>query len=471
MVGRKIYGVALATTLLACLGGVSMSFASSHQDAPLITLDDPANTTDVYAFVSQRPTSAEKYLTVALAVYPFEEPGVGPNTYRFDPSVVYDIRVALDDNIQSGQSDLVYRFRFDETFKNPDTILQSYLGVLRPAGNGNFPENQNLRQTYSVTKHPGSLRFGEAGTILGSGIIVPPNNQGRVTPFYNRNNNGDQQARPGVSSEDSLDFYTRQAITSLSRGYRVFAGQRDDGFYADIQSIFDLDFTFGRDRNTRTKPFDSQGGFNLHTIALEIPFAELGSAEIAGVYATTGRRGVQVGRQGNPLFNEALVAVRDKDIYSRTLPSDDNRFRKYARDPELSRLLGVEPLSPGLLETIFIPDLIKVDLTTRPARLAGAPGFSRLSLFGGDTLRSTAQNNPFKTDGMVPGGWPNGRRFGDDVLDIAIIALGIAGEGPDFSNVDVDRVTSNDITYNRVFPYAATPLNGRVHEHHGETLP
>ena len=470
MVRRHICGVALAATVLTSFGGAPLALASSHQDAPLISLDDPANTTDVYAFVNRRPNSQEKYLTVALAVYPFEEPGVGPNNYRFDPSVTYDIRLALDDSIQNGRTDIVYRFKFEDRFKNPDTILQSFLGVLTPAGRGNFPENQNLRQTYSVTKHPGPARFGETGNILGSGIIVPPNNQGRVTPFYNRQDNGDRQARQGVDRESRLDPYTRQAITSLKRDYRVFAGQRDDGFYADIQSIFDLDFTFGTDSNTPTKPFDSQGGFNLHTIALEIPFSELGGAEIAGVYATTGRGGVQVARQGNPLFNEGLVAVREKDIYSRTLPSDDNRFREYARNPELSRLLGVKPLSPGLLETIFIPDMIKVDLTTRPARLAGEPGFNRLSLFGGDVLKSTAEDNPFNDGGMVPGGWPNGRRFGDDVLDIAIIALGIAGAGPDFSDVNVDGVTQNEITFNDVFPYAATPLNGRVHEHHGETF-
>ena len=73
-----------------------------------------------------------------------------------------------------------------------------------------------------------------------------------------------------------------------------------------------------------------------------------------------------------------------------------------------------------------------------------------------------------KTGGNVAGGWPNGRRFGDDVIDIAIIALGGAGAGPDFSGVDVDKVTGNDITYNQVFPYAATPLNGRNHGHHGQ---
>jgi len=86
-------------------------------------------------------------------------------------------------------------------------------------------------------------------------------------------------------------------------------------------------------------------------------------------------------------------------------------------------------------------------------------------VFGGDVLQSTFQD-PFNNGGFIPGGWPNGRRFGDDVVDIALIALGAAGPGPDYSTVNADKVMSNDITYNQVFPYAATPLNGRNHGHH-----
>ena len=300
--------------------------------------------------------------------------------------------------------------------------------------------------------------------------MVPPNNQGRVTPFYNRGDDGDKPARPGVENSSEFDGYTRNAVTTLPGNYVVFAGQRDDGFYGDIQSIFDLDFTFNK-----PAPFDSQGGFNVHTIVLNIPLSELGGAKIAGVYATTTRRigdeRMQVGRQGNPLFAEALVAIRDKDRYNQTMPQgDDANFGRYADNPELSKALGVTPIIPGLIRSIFIPDLIKVDLTTPPARLAGANGFHRLGFFGGDKLKSTFQD-PFGNGGFIPGGWPNGRRFGDDVIDIAFIALGAAGPGPDFSMVNADKVKDNDITYNRVFPYAATPLNGRVHGHHGQDEP
>ena len=123
---------------------------------------------------------------------------------------------------------------------------------------------------------------------------------------------------------------------------------------------------------------------------------------------------------------------------------------------------------------IFIPDLIKVDLSTAPARLAGGgpthptnpddPGFSRLSIFGGDTLISTVQ--PGFGKGTVPGGWPNGRRFGDDVLDIAVSALiSDLRVSPAIIRTAGDNVDKNDIAYNKVFPYAATPLNGRTHTH------
>ena len=442
-------GVAVATFALCALSANAPVQASSHMDAPLITLDYSANTTDVYAFKSVE--GSRNYLTTALAVYPFEEPGIGPNNYRFDPEVDYEIHLALGNNTKTGRADLTYRFEFKTAYANQGTILQNYLGVLTPRST--FPTNQNMRQTYRVTRIDHRAR---TNIVLGDDLLVPPNNQGRLTPFYNRGDSGDRSAKGGVATATALDAYTRSGIKNLSKGYRSFAGQRDDGFYADIQSIFDLDFTFNK-----PKPFDSQGGFNVHTMVLNIPLAELGGAKTAGVWATThryvNRERKQIGRQGNPLFVEALIAIRDKDKYNQTAPTTDKaNFDRYAATPELAAALGSTPINPGLLQSIFIPDVIKVDLTTGPARLAGQAGFNRLSVFGGDTLKG----------GTVAGGWPNGRRFGDDVVDIAIIALGAAGPAP-YTGVNVDKVNKNDITYNLVFPYAATPHNGRVHSHHG----
>jgi hypothetical protein len=198
-----------------------------------------------------------------------------------------------------------------------------------------------------------------------------------------------------------------------------------------------------------------------------------------------------VARQGNPLFNEALVAIVDKDLYSRTTPRrDDLLFGKYAQEPELARLLNAivipgSGLNPAVetgrsdIAGIYIPDVIKVDLSTPGVRLAGGgpdhptnpddEGFSRLSVFGNDVLVSQILD-PFGL-GVVPGGWPNGRRFGDDVVDIAVSAV-LSDLRPfplDVSLIQVagDNVNGNDMAYNKVFPYESTPQNGRVHGHHG----
>jgi len=459
--------------------------ASSHMDAPLITLDPAANTTDVYAFVQNE--NGVKTLVTALGVYPFEEPGIGPNKYNFDPNVLYEIHVALGTNVAAGRPTLSYQFRFKTNYKNQRTILQSYLGVIQDVGDG----AQNLTQTYTVTKvdHRSGNR-----TALGTGI-VPPNNQGIATPYYNQGDNGENRAKDGVAAEADLDRYTRESITNLGSGYLAFAGQRDDGFYADIQAVFDL-------LQLRSPGKDAQGGFNIHLMALAIPVSELGGdQQVAGVYATTSRRQVrlfgedrddegesrwaQVARQGNPLFNEALVAIADKDLYSRTGPWVDHLlFKKYALNPELARLLnaivfhGSGP-APETNRTdiagIYIPDLIKVDLSTGPCRLAGNgttsganpndAGFSRLGIFGGDTLTSAIQTG--FGGGTIPGGWPNGRRFGDDVVDIAVTALisDLRVSPPIIRGPAGDNVDWNDMAYNKVFPYESTPQNGRNHQH------
>ena len=488
--GRWMFGaLAASATLLAAINPAN---ASSHMDAPLAVLDPAANTTDVYAFVDQ--DEGRKSLVVALGVYPFEEPGIGPNKYNFDDDVLYQIHVALGPDVAAGKATISYNFRFITTFKKRNTPLQSYLGVIQDIDDA----NQNLTQRYTVSMT--DRRNGRMHTYeLGDGV-VPPNNQGIATPYYNQGDNGENPAKDGVANESELDRYTSQAITHLSRGITAFAGQRDDGFAADIQAVFDL-------LQLRNPGKDAQGGYNLHLVALEIPLAELGGErQVIGVYGSTARRQVrvlgqtknfnqgrwvQVARQGNPLFNEGLVAIADKDLYSRTAPTGDSvLFRKYAENPELAALLnalvvpgtGLRPaVTTGRTDIagIFIPDLIKVDLSTPGVRFAGGgpdhptnpddAGYSPLSIFGGDVLKSQIQD-PFGNGGFIPGGWPNGRRFGDDVTDIAVTALlsdlrtlPLFIQGP-----AGDNVNRNDMAFNKVFPYESTPQNGRNHQHHGQ---
>jgi hypothetical protein len=497
----KINLTTLAAAFTLATGLPGAAHASSHMDAPLIVRDPSANTTDVYAFVDV--DKGKKSLVVALGVYPHEEPGVGPNIYNFDDDVLYEIHVATGPDLAAGRATISYQFQFTTTFQNRNTILDSYLGVVGQSQSMPL-EGQNLVQMYTVTKVTWHSK-----TVLGRGV-VPPNNQGIATPFYNQGDNGNNPAKDGVSTFALLDSYTQQAITPLKNGYVAFAGQRDDGFYGDINSIFDL-------LRLRNPGKDSQGGFNIHLMALEIPIAELGGdQQIVGVYATTSRQKVsvlrdihgsnkkddkkrnadisagpwvQVARQGNPLFNEGLIAIVDKDLYSRTSPSDDAKlFKKYALNPELAALINalVSPgvLPPPAIETrrtdiaaIYIPDMIKVDLSTPGVRFAGSgtgsktnpddAGFSRLSIFGTppDVLKSNIQD-PFGNGGFIPGGWPNGRRFGDDVVDIAVTALLSDLRGPITIHAPAgDGVDHNDIGYNKTFPYEGTPQNGRNHAH------
>ena len=471
-------GAALSTLLLA----PSITKASSHMDAPLITRDPSAHITDVYAFVSM--VGNVKYLTAALAVYPFEEPSIGPNKYNFDDNVLYAIHISTGADLAEGEPAISYLFKFNTTIKNNDTIAQSFLGPIENVDDA----NQNLTQRYSVTK----IVQREKVDVLGANLTVPPNNQGLVTPHYNQNEDGDMLAKEGVNDPSKLDVYTSQTVHQINQGYIVFAGQRSDGFYANIQSIFDLDATFSGPE----RPLDSQAGFDVHTIVISIPVSELGGdQQIVGVYATTSRKAltvlrdprapatfgeyVQVHRKGNPAFCELLVAGKDKDLFTETSPTvDQSIFAKYALAPELAKLLGAPPnlqTARTDLAGIFIPDLIKVDLSTGPVRLAGNPDnpmFNRLGIFGGDTLTSTVQ--PGFGNGTVPGGWPNGRRFGDDVLGIAVIAIlsDLRTSPPqifagfDASTFNVGGVIQNDITYNGVFPYAPTPHNGRDNLHH-----
>lgn len=488
--------------------------ASSHDDAPLLKRDPAANTTDVYAFV----TGGGTFLNVSLGTYPHQEPGIGPNQYNFDDDVLYEIHIATGSDVAAGRATFSYQFQFNTAFKDTNTILEAFRGVIQNVDDA----SQNLTQTYTVTRvdnRPGGPR-----TMLGTGK-VPPNNQGRATPFYNVDDNGDNIAKDGVDrTGQSLDRYTAQSIFTLSDGSRVFAGQRADAFYFDGNAVFDLlSLRGGADR------FDSQSGFNINGIGMNIPISTIGGdRQIVGVYATTSRRAtrilrsdgtnknkgpfVQVGRQGNPVFCEALVAVGDKDLYNRSKPSEDNAlFRKYAESPELARLINAvifRPLGiPPMRETgradiagIFIPDLIKVDLSTGPARLAGGGpdhptnpddlGFSRLGIFGvfvpgesADVLTSKIPGAGFLGNGTQPGGWPNGRRFDDDVVDIALLAL--ASDLSDPLNPKVpgfgipaavlpaltDGINKNDEVVSKILPYWGTPHNGRNYRHNPQQPP
>jgi Domain of unknown function (DUF4331) len=496
--------------------------AASHSDAPLVKQDPQVNLTDVYAFMGTKyDDPSQKVLNVIVHVRPFSEPGDGVIYERFADDALYSIHIA---HPSTGRTTIRYDFRFspvDSGYKNLDTILSYGLGTQAGSIVDVGDARQNYTQTYTVTKVVGS-----SSKVIGKGLLTPPPNVGkRTTPEYN---DAMGRAVSGALTFAALDKYTRQTVYGLATGEAVFAGPREDGFYADTPGIFDfldprildnngnLGDGLGQDGNG----VDGFKGYNVLAYAIQIPvdslpastytaaFADLanplpavGQATGVGVYASVSRPRitlrssgrdpfdfgflpgsrlfdfgflpdnrpldigfVQVNRMGNPLFNEVLVALKDKDDYNRASPPDDAAFATYAENPEIAFLInfvlfgdptGQSPLATtgrADLRLVFIPDVIRVDTTTAPVRLAGQVGFSRFGFAGGDTT-------PDGSGRIKSSGWPNGRRLGDDVLDIALTAV---ASGPSYSPVIVvgDNIAANDQVFNQVFPYSATPHAG-----------
>lgn len=458
--------------------------ASSHSDAPTIKQDPQANLTDVYAFIgTQYDNDSVEVLNIVASVRPFSEPGDGLIYDRFAPDARYSLHIT---NPATGETVIQYDFQFsavNDGYKNLNTVLSYGLGTevgpIQTIGDA----RQNYTQTYTVTRTP---ELGPGDPIVSDAIVAPPNVGLNTTPLYNDENG---QAVSGATSASELDPYTQQAIYTGIKGETIFAGPRDDSFYSDVPGIFDLLNVrildnngsladgFGQDNDG----VDGFKGFNVLTIAMQIPLAQLPSFEYndaffgtqsgVGVYASVSRPEVttrvagdqiessgdwvQVNRLGNPLFNEALVPLADKDSYNALTPTDDSAFSTYASNPELASLINFvyatnfQETDRQDLVNVFIPDVLRVATNTGPVPLEGQPGFSRFGFVGGDTTAG------------ISSGWPNGRRFGDDVIDIALTAI---ASGPTYETITVvgDNVAENDIEFHTVFPYAATPHSGTL---------
>ncbi|MDB6078899.1 MAG: hypothetical protein JWO82_2646 [Akkermansiaceae bacterium] len=475
-----------ACALTALLAAVPAPVqASSHSDAPLIKLDPQANLTDVFTFVRTRPATGQKVLVVEVNVRPFCEPGDGVMYEAFSPDALYSIHIA---NPNTGAELQRYDFKFSSVtaqgggYKNTETILRYGLGTEVGAIQTVGDNRQNFTQNYTVTK-----TVGATATVLngpGALLVAPPNVGNKVTPLYNDANG---RAVSGAQTRATLDPYTAQTTYDLPGGTTVFCGPRDDAFFADTAGIFDLleGRVIGTTLGQAGGGVDGFKGFNVMHYSIVIPLTDLPSVAYTGalqpastgvgVYASVSRPRntlrrptgedvssgpyVQVNRLANPLFNEMLVAAVDKDTYNRTTPvSDASLFSKYASTPELAALLntvyGTSFVTTGRADLvgIFIPDVVRVNTTTGATTVQGDTGFSRLSFIGSDTILNGAGQG-------IPAGWPNGRRFGDDVVDIALTAI---ASGPSFSTITIvgDNVPSNDVIFNHTFPYAATPNAG-----------
>ena len=426
--------------------------ASSHREAPLISQDPLVDNTDLYAFIS--PTTQDK-VTIIANFIPLEAPYGGPNFYKFDDNALYEIKI---DNNGDAREDVTFQFKFKTTVMNPNTFLYN-TGPITSLNDPDF----NVRQTYTVTRALGHT--GNRNSVLGSDLPTPPVNIGiRSTPDY--------------------ETLAAAAVQQLDGGIKVFAGQRDDPFFVDL-NVFDLLAVPPADTNNT----DSLAGYNVHTIAIEVPIAMLSSTGVApasasapnaviGIWSTASRPSttvrrdgsaksqgttIQVSRLGNPLVNEVVIPRAAKDIFNGLEPTDDAAALQYVLDPEVPKLLnalfGIQspPAPRNDLVTIFLTGIPGLNQPpgVRPAELL------RLNM----AIPPAAQPNTFGVLGNDIAGFPNGRRLTDDVVDIAVRAMaGATPLTPSFNqgiNTQLgDGVSGNDKPFLLVFPYLATPHAG-----------
>ncbi len=412
--------VAAAAGLTALLVGrlaPSASTASSHREAPLISEDPTADNTDLYAF---RSPDKPNTFTIVSNWIPGEDPAAGPNYYTFSQTARYNIYI---DRNGDGRPDVTYTFRF----KTPTGPY--FLG--------------NTQQTWTATRN---------GRPFATGTTPIDNIGPRFNGFV------------GVS------HYEQAAEKTIVHrgGVSIFAGQRDDPFFADVGAIFDLVAirkagTTGNMGGGK----DFLSGYNVHTIALQIPIAQVDThSHVIGVWSSTDRQNVtvngvlhrgwtQVSRLGNPLINEVVIPTGLKDYWNRTSPAHDAQFKKYYETPILAAVLN-KLYKLGVQETNR-SDLVAVLGTGIPKVTFTGPTFAdelRLNL----SIPPTAHPNRMGVLGGDNAGFPNGRRLGDDVVDIEEQAVAgfLLGKKVPLG----DGVNGNDTAYLSHFPYVATPWQG-----------
>src|SRR5438309_7905843 len=414
---------------------------SSHREAPEISKDPVADNTDLYAFVSPDKPGT---VTLIANYLPLEGPAGGPNFYEFGDDVLYGIHI---DTHGRGEADITYKFNFRTQLPHPDTFLYN-TGPITSLTSPNW----NRRQTYTVTRVMGRDDDGSARRVLGTDLISPP-------------------VRIGPRSTPTYTALANAAIQSLPGGVTVFAGPRDEGFYVDLGSIFDLG-ALRPFQNLHLIPLPATGGkdgtkgYNVHTIAIQVPKTDLtrdgamptnvmDAKSVIGVWATASRqrgkvRGddgeatsaggwTQVSRLGNPLINEVIIPVGRKDRWNAREPHRDSDFLPYYQNPELQNLLPV--LYPGVfanLKTLLTTtaaadrpraDLVAILATGLPSGIiAGFQNFTGPRI--ADMLRLNMAIPPKKSDpspfGLLGGdlaGFPNGRRVADNVVAIELRAV------------------------------------------------
>ncbi|MGI9045272.1 MAG: DUF4331 domain-containing protein [Burkholderiales bacterium] len=507
-------GLSTLAIALSSITGVMVApsaHASSHRDAPFISEDPAADNTDVYAFVSTEAGRSD-YVTILSNFVPLQEPANGPNFYKLSDFVNYEILIDVDGD---ALADLTYEFKFTTRIVDPGTYLYATNTILPPP-NPADPTSQyvNLNQPQSYTLTERGRGASGTGRVLLDNVRAAPYRPGPKTINVAPVGRGDSAFPPASPVRgDTTAAYQNLAQMAVhtapnSGGLRAFVGPRDEGFYVDLGTAFDL-------INPSPVGADGTGGFNVSTLAVEIPKARLRAAGdtdgIIGVWSTASRTrhpvcnsqgasgnqpcilpgvnngvGTQVSRLSNPLFSEFLNPIRSKDLYNATTPSQDaNNILPGILNP--ATVQGPNTLVQQLTEftrctdTLNRRDQVASWMLGYPAGVVnGFPGNRETQTANpaiSDQMRlnynipPSAVENPL---GVLAGdfaGMPNGRRVGDDSVDIllklwgGVIQPNFGGNPCPAAAALTDAVDANDVSYLRQFPYLGLPHEGFTHTH------
>ena len=436
-------GLAVTASAVALTSGSSL--ASSHREAPLTASNPLVDNTDTYAFVS--PDNPDTTTLIANWI-PFEDPSGGPNFFPFGADGYrYNIKV---DNNGDAKPDVTYRW----TFANDDQRAgNTFLYNNGPVNSLDDP-TLLFKQTYKLEKIDAA---GKATTIVDAGKVAPSNVGAASMPNY-------------ASLRD-------EAVTETTDGGKSFAGQADDPFFLDLR-VFDL--LYGT--NLKEAGNDSLTGYNVNTIALQVPTASLteggDDSGIVGVWSTTDQQTlklaagtatpegdfVQVSRLGSPLVNEVVLPTNLKDAFNSLTPDKDATVMAAVdrvKDPEVPKLIakiyGIDaPAAPrddlvaafltGIKDLNQPPKVTPSEQLRLNTKIPPAASPNRLGVLAKDTA-----------------GFPNGRRLTDDVVDIEVQALeGAITKGIIKPLAAGDGVNANDVAFGESFPYVALPHSGSV---------
>lgn len=498
----------LKPLVIAALCCTSAAWASSHREAPLITETPKVDGTDFYMFRSYE-ADRSAYVTLIANYLPLQDSYGGPNYFSLDPDALYEIHI---DNNGDAREDLTFQFRFTTTYKNLKVptgapggdvaVPLSNIGGIDAAGAA-----LNVEQSYTLTLVRGDRRSGSATPIA--------DNSGATT-FKKPADNIGTKSIPNYAAYAN-GFIKTINIPGCNAPGKVFVGQRREGFVVNLGQVFDLvNLNPLGARNSASNVIADK---NITSLALEVPSACLvaGSDPVIGAWTTASLRQsrilnpsptgpvasaagkgptveggawTQVSRLGSPLVNEVVIGLPDKDKFNTSQPKDDvANFGTYVLYPTLPVLVNVlfQVPPPAVPRNDLLAAFVTGVTTgatdtpasfkfTAPATLTTPGEMLRLNTAVGIT--AVAQQNDLGFLGCDLGGFPNGRRPIDDVVDIELtVAEGalsgtnglqtcsLAGAAPAVVNpgaVVNDGARPNPADYLTVFPYLATPIPGSV---------